>query len=117
MSFDCADRRLTLVHIGKDRLTHYFEGPTVMLLVEQAKPVGESFDQRDFAAAYHLTGAEMRAMQGILAGMGVDAMADAASLSRETIRSQVKSLYAKVGVRSEAELLRLVFTGRSQRPS
>jgi DNA-binding CsgD family transcriptional regulator len=113
VSFAAADIRLTLVHIGKDRLSFYFEGPTVMVLVEGSKPVGHAFDADEFSTAYRLTMAETRAMVGILSGMTVDEMADAASLSRETIRSQTKSLYAKVAVRSEAELLRLVFTGRS----
>lgn len=114
VSFSSDDLSLTLVHVGKDRLSYYFEGPTVMLLIERSKPVGDAFDAADFSAAYGLTKAETRAMTGILSGMSVDEMADAASLSRETIRSQTKSLYAKVGVRGEADLLRLVFTGRTK---
>lgn len=112
VSFSDRLGKLTLVHLRKDRLSHYFEGPTVMLLLERPNLIGESFDQEEFSAAYRLTGAETRAMKGIMSGMSTDEMAGAAALSRETIRSQVKSLYFKVGVRSEAELLRLVMAGR-----
>lgn len=111
VSFTIAGRRLTLVQIGKDRLSYYFEGPTVMLLLDGRGPVGEAFDMETFSAAFRLTKAETRALAGMIAGMSTDDMAEAASLSRETIRSQVKSLYAKVGVSNQAQLLRLVFTG------
>ena len=55
-----------------------------------------------------LTAAETRALRGLFSGKSVDVIAADAGLSRETIRSQVKSLYAKANVRSHVELLRLV---------
>jgi DNA-binding CsgD family transcriptional regulator len=65
-----------------------------------------------FSKAYGLTAAETRALTGILAGKSVDEIADAAALSRETIRSQMKSLYAKTGTKGQLELLRLAKTSR-----
>ena len=113
LAFDIGGARLTLVHVRKDRFSFFFEGPTVILLVETPDAgFRRTFDQPLFVHAYGLSAGETRALSGLVAGKSVDEIAMEASLSRETIRSQTKSLYAKVGVRSEADLLRLAFTGR-----
>lgn len=112
VSFDVDASKLTLVRVSSDRFSLFFEGPTVILLLEAQNGMRRTFDQALFVHRYGLSQGEERALSGIIAGRSVDEMAAAASRSRETIRSQIKSLYAKVGVHSEAELLRLVFTGR-----
>lgn len=109
-TFVVGELKLTLVHIVKDRISRYFEGPTVALLIE---PVGGTFDPELFASTFHLTHAEIRALNGIVAGKAVDAIATEAGVSRETIRSQLKSLYLKTGVHSQSGLLRLVYAARS----
>lgn len=99
--------KITLIRVKKDRFSAYFEGPTVVVLLEplRSKRLGDI----DFFAHYHkLTAAEIRALSGIVSGRSASEIAEAAALSRETIRSQVKSLYAKTEVGSEADLLRLV---------
>jgi len=111
VSFWSEATKVTLIHIEKDRLSFYFEGPTVILLLEEARSAGpDGFDRPRFARDHGLSAAEERALSGIVSGRSVDEIAEAASLSRETIRSQIKSLYAKAGVNREADLLRLVFT-------
>lgn len=116
--FDEKGSKLTLVHVEKDRFSLFFEGPTVVLLIETLdRRFRRTFDEPLLVHRYNLTAGETRALSGMVAGKTVDEIAIEASLSRETTRSQVKSLYAKVGVRSEAELLRLVFTGRARNAS
>lgn len=109
-SFHLEGVKVTLVHMRKDGISLYFEGPTVVLLVESVEAGARTFDQARFVDDYRLSAAEARALAGIVLGRTVDEIAREASLSRETIRSQVKSLYAKVGVRSRTDLVRLVFT-------
>lgn len=109
VSFPCRGGQLTLVHVRKDRLSFYFEGPTVILLYERSQQPGDGFDLEGFSAVHGLTFAERRALDGLLSGMNAGEIAESAGLSRETIRSQMKGLYLKTGVHSEAELLRVIF--------
>jgi DNA-binding CsgD family transcriptional regulator len=111
MTFTDDAVKTTLVHVTKDRLSYYFEGPTVILLLERPGRKGAS-DLDIFSAAHGLTKSETRALAGILAGKSAAEIARESGLSRETIRSQVKSLYARLDVRSEAELLRLHYAGK-----
>jgi len=103
--------KLTLIRIEKDHISLYFEGPTIVILMERSGSMAAPYDPQQFAGTYKLTPAEMRALQGIVEGKSVNQIADEASVSRETIRSQLKSLYAKVGVNGQTDLLRLVFGG------
>lgn len=99
--------RLTLIRIEKDSHSLYFEGPTVVVLMEPLGGTGRSVSIEDFARTHMLTGAERRALAGILSGKTVDEIAAAAGLSRETIRTQMKAVYTKTGVRTQIELVRL----------
>jgi DNA-binding CsgD family transcriptional regulator len=110
LSFAFDRSKLTFIRIRKDRFSAFFEGPTVIILMEPFHGNRYS-DIRHFVQAYRLTKAEARALAGIVDGKSVNEMADEAMRSRETIRSQMKSLYAKTGVSSQTKLLRLV--GRS----
>lgn len=100
--------KLTLIRVSKDRVSLYFEGPTVIVLLERLGGGATAFDPQLASLVYGLTRAEMRALSGIVAGKSVDQIAQEASLSRETIRAQTKSLYAKTGASSEADILRLL---------
>jgi DNA-binding CsgD family transcriptional regulator len=100
--------KLTLIQVNKDRVSLYFEGPTVIVLMEQLGGGATAFDPQLVSLVYGLTKAETRAVSGIVAGKSVDRIAQEASLSRETIRVQMKSLYAKTGASSEADILRLL---------
>lgn len=100
--------KVTLVSIRKSPDLLYFEGPTVVVLLERPGAETVRFDPDFFAEAYGLSKTEMRALSGIVAGHSTDRIAAEADLSRETIRSQIKSLYSKMGVASVADALRLV---------
>lgn len=106
------DAKLTLVRISKDRMGWYFSGPTLVILMEPAARIGAPFDPHWFADRYNLTPAEMRALIGIVDGKSPQSIADEAGVSRETVRTQIKSLYFKSGVHSQAGLLRLIATPR-----
>lgn len=107
-SFRVGALRLTLTRIEKDRLSWYFNGPTVVLLIEPLGRMGRRFDPEGFATGYGLTAAELRALVGVVSGKTYAQIAAEANVSLETIRTQVKSLYLKVGVNSQSALLRLV---------
>lgn len=100
--------KLTLIRVEKDRISLYFEGPTVIVLMERLGGGATAFDPQLVSLVYGLTKAETRAVAGIAAGKSVDEISHEASLSRETIRAQMKSLYAKTGASSEADILRLL---------
>lgn len=102
--------KLTLVHIVKDRISEFFEGPTAVLLIES---VSGTYDLDFFASTFRLTRMENRALKGIVAGKTIDVIAAEASVSRETVRSQIKSLFLKTGVHSQSGLLRLIYTPQS----
>lgn len=57
---------------------------------------------------FDLTAAEARVARGIVAGQSVTAIAAATGISRETVRTQLKAVLAKVGVTRQAELAALL---------
>ncbi|MBE0705288.1 MAG: hypothetical protein IH582_19370 [Afipia sp.] len=103
VSISVGGAKMTLIRVEKDQISFYFEGPTVVILVEHVRHL----DPEAFAVAYGLSAVEQRALLGIIAGKSVSEIAEEANLSRETIRTQLKGLYAKTGVRGQADLLRL----------
>lgn len=57
---------------------------------------------------FDLTTAEARVANGILSGQTLDEIARAAGLSKETTRTQLKSVFAKTSTRRQAELVGLL---------
>lgn len=58
--------------------------------------------------AYKLTGSELRVLLSLAQGSTLRQIADHYGLSLETVRSQLKSLFAKTGTRRQSELVKLV---------
>lgn len=58
------------------------------------------------AARHGLTAAETRAANVLAQTSGMDAAAAMLGISRNTVKSHAKRIYAKIGVRSQAELVR-----------
>lgn len=99
--------KATLVRVMKDRFAAYFEGPTVVLLLEPVlRP--RALELEDFVKSHKLSSAEARALVGLLEGKNAAAIAAEASLSRETVRTQIKSLYAKLGAAGRIDVIRQV---------
>lgn len=57
---------------------------------------------------FDLTAAEARIVRGIAAGKSVSELAQQHGVGKETVRSQIKSVFAKTGVHRQVELVRLV---------
>ncbi|WP_295042758.1 helix-turn-helix transcriptional regulator [uncultured Paracoccus sp.] len=102
------DLALTLIRMQRDRERSLFEGPGVCITLEPLRAKGWHADIDMFSARHRLTPAETRALDGLLSGKTIDQIAREAGRSRETIRSQLKTLYLKTGTTGQADLLRLV---------
>lgn len=99
--------RLTLIRMNRDPVSNYFMGAKVIVLMEQLNRRSRPFDPQLFSASYGLSAGETRALVGIVAGKTAAQIAEEAGLSRETIRAQLKSLYAKTATSGATEVLRL----------
>lgn len=102
--------RLTFVRIARDEISDFFDGPTVVILIELAYRE-KKLDVSLFSNRYNLTKSEIRALKGIIYGKTMKVIAKESGVSHETIRSQVKSVYAKTGSHSQSDLLRLINFG------
>lgn len=61
---------------------------------------------------FDLSPAEVKVAQGIISGKTIDDVADELKLSRETIRNQLKSVFAKTGTGRQAQLVGLLAATR-----
>lgn len=68
-----------------------------------------------FAEIYRLTGRETDVLRGLLDRKTPQAMADEMVVSVSTVRSHIKSLYAKCSVHSKEEMARLFNEGTAER--
>lgn len=102
------DLRVTFLRMQAERERSIFEGLGVCILLEPSRGLGRFFDLDLFAHGYGLTPSETRVLNGLIAGKKVKELAAEAGRSRETIRSQLKSLLLKTGARGQSDLLRLV---------
>jgi DNA-binding CsgD family transcriptional regulator len=90
--------------------------PAVAIIIE--KPAAAAIaDMPQLAGKFGLTKAEVKIMRGLLHGSTIADLAVESNRSRETIRSQLKSVFSKTGVNSQTELLRLVYFSEPTRPS
>lgn len=107
--------RLTIIRVQKATRLRFFEAPTVAILIDQpARATPPNIP--DLIGKFGLTNAEMKIMRGLLEGSSVTDIAIESNRSRETIRSQLKSVFLKTGVKSQSELLRLAyFSHRTRR--
>lgn len=62
-------------------------------------------------ALYGLTEAEARVLERLVAGDTLDICARSLGVSRETVRSHLRAIFAKTGVGRQADLIRLVLSG------
>lgn len=100
--------RITLVRRSASIFTELLDGPTVAVLVEPASSL--VFDQRltHLKDSYGLTPAEIRIASGVVAGLTLKEMSHANGVSYETTRTQLKSIYSKTRVNSQAALVKLL---------
>lgn len=99
--------RYTFLRLATDKISEFLNGPVVAILIE--RDVAAAAQKRDVVfSACGLTPTEAKVAERMARGETVDEVAFAHGVSRETIRSQVKSVYAKLGVSRQVELLRLL---------
>ena len=66
----------------------------------------------DFGPVLGLTGAECRVIKLMIDGCDVEAVAAALSISVETVRTHIRNLYAKLGVRNREQLFSIILPFR-----
>ena len=65
-------------------------------------------DEQVLRSAFQLTAAEARLASCLTAGEGITAASDRLAISRETVRTQLRVIFAKTGTRRQAELTALL---------
>jgi DNA-binding CsgD family transcriptional regulator len=107
-------RKFTLLKLEKNHQPRFFETPVVAILIEP-KQSSTGLSDEKLRSDFGLTQAEIRVVRALISGGSVAGLAAETSRSRETIRSQVRSVYMKTGARKQVELLRLIQLG--ERPA
>lgn len=100
--------RLTLYRAGRDVMSDLLCGPMVGLLLEPAQTWVMQARQDELRDRFRLTRAEMRVLEGMMAGGSIRVLAEEVGRSPETIRTQIKSLLHKTGCESQTALLAML---------
>jgi DNA-binding CsgD family transcriptional regulator/PAS domain-containing protein len=96
--------------ISSSTLRHEFTGPLAAVFARD--PDAQVVAPMDrLRRLYELTGAEARLVQALLAGETLDIVRDRLGVGKETLRSQLKSVFLKTGTSSQIELTRLGLRG------
>lgn len=104
--------RLTFIRWIQDDVREYFAGPTVAILIETPSTRIRPPDLEELTRRFRLSPSERRVFAGIVAGKRVNEIADEFGVGRETVRGQLKDVYAKTGVNSQSSLVRIAFGNR-----
>ncbi|MDR6754781.1 DNA-binding CsgD family transcriptional regulator [Mycoplana sp. BE70] len=100
--------RLTLIRMTSDLFLELLNGPTVAIIVEPMTTERPDVRQERLMETFKLTPKEARIASGLLAGLSPKDMALADGVSYETIRTHLKSIYAKLHVNSQAALVAML---------
>jgi DNA-binding CsgD family transcriptional regulator len=107
-SFTVGCLHLTLVRISRGGVVGLFDDCGVAVLARADPSGNRRMSQDAIRRAFGLTPAEMRVLQAVIAGQTTEQIAQSFSRSRETIRSQIKSIYQKTDCPGRMALMRLV---------
>lgn len=91
-----------------DRLRRYRCAPLAILALS-ASAIDAAPSLGALQAAYKLTKAEAHVAQSLCRGMSLKAIAESRGVSLHTARTQCKSILAKTGVQTQAQLIALIF--------
>jgi DNA-binding CsgD family transcriptional regulator len=96
--------RLTVIDAGMSAIETFFAGPTaIVVMTPVARPRPVSLDE--LKRRYGLTAREAEMVAEVVAGHSVPAIAERRGISRETVRVHLKSVFGKVGVHRQSELI------------
>jgi DNA-binding CsgD family transcriptional regulator len=87
-----------------------FRQPVVLLFVSDPESVPRT-SKRVLQNLYGLTGAECRVASLVACGMTVKDISEALEVSRNTVKTQLKSIFAKTDTRRQTELVKLILDG------
>jgi DNA-binding CsgD family transcriptional regulator len=90
----------------RDRRGRQTPVAAVIIKDPQAEPHASAESRREIATLYDLTRAEERLLDLILDGLGLFEAAEHLGVSRNTVRTHMKRIYAKTGTSRQAELVR-----------
>lgn len=112
---DTGASRVSLIRTEADGATGFFSGPSVAVVIEQADLSDIRPDLGWLSRRFGLTPAETRVVAGIVAGQAPAGIARAAGTSRETVRGQLKAVFAKTGCASQVALMKLALSHPARR--
>lgn len=91
-----------------DRNADGWQRPAALVFVTDPEASPPAAVEARLASVFRLTRAETRLASGLIAGLSVTQAANALALSRDTLKTQLRSIFAKTGTRRQSELLALV---------
>jgi DNA-binding CsgD family transcriptional regulator len=100
--------RYTLVRMSTRPIVEYLGGPKLAVIIERVSPRNLDQGLEMLAMAHNLTNAEREVAQCVAQGATMDMAATIRNVSKETIRSQLKSVYAKLNISGKVDLLRML---------
>jgi len=100
--------RLLVEPLGTSGMPEFWTNDAVVAVYLQDPEQHLDVDQALMARLFGLTEAEARVGAGLALGKDVQAMADEAGTTVNTVRTQLKSVMAKTGTRRQAELVATV---------
>jgi DNA-binding CsgD family transcriptional regulator len=110
------DSAAMIVHlIPVRRSAHDIFGRAMGILVVTPLGGSQTLPHDLLNGLFDLSPSEIRAANGLLEGKTIDDLATQFALSRETIRSQVKAVFAKTGTTRQSELISLLANVRLPR--
>ncbi|WP_186392895.1 MULTISPECIES: helix-turn-helix transcriptional regulator [unclassified Pannonibacter] len=105
-TFTCPRTDLRMVRLGASKAAEFFAGPVVAILFD-ATAANFRPTPLEIAAAYRLSPAEIRVLSGILSGNTIAKIAEIHNVKRETVRTQLKSIFYKTGTSCQIDLFRI----------
>lgn len=103
--------RVRFVQLDPASVQVFFAGAAAMVLIEDPAVSSAAARVESARAAYGLTAAELRVAQRLIEGLTPAEIAAVDGVSPLTVRSQLKSIFAKTDTRRQAEVVRKLSAG------
>jgi DNA-binding CsgD family transcriptional regulator len=97
--------KVTVVPPPRDEALNFFRGPECTLLLELPR-MDVKAPIAMLCKNFKLTSAEATVVEGLASGLSLKDIAGSRAVAMHTVRAQLKSVFAKTGFRSQADLIR-----------